>query len=65
MTKKAQLWDLIETYSFREEIKENDDYFNRKEGNNKNDTYNKDNKVDKKDYKYDKDSSVLGHDRAL
>ena len=65
MTKKAQLWDLIETSSFCEDIKDNDDDYNNKEGNTKNDTYNKNNKVDNKDYKYDKDSSALGHDRDL
>ena len=59
MTKLAQLWDLIVTSSFREDIK--DDY-NNKEDNNKNDTYDK---VDNKDYKYDKDSSALGHDRDI
>ena len=51
MTKIAQLWDLIETSSFREDIKDikyNDDDYNDKEDNNKNDTYNKDNKVDTK-----------------
>lgn len=51
----AQLWDLIETSSFR---KDNDDDYNDK---NKNDTYNKFNK----DYKYDKDSSALWLDRDL
>ena len=50
MTKIAQLWDLIETSSFREDIKgikdikENDDDYNDKEDNNKNETYDKDNK---------------------
>ena len=47
----AQLWDLIETSSFREDIKDikyNDDDYNDKEDNNKNDTYDKDNKVDTK-----------------
>ena len=51
MTKIAQLWDLIETSSFREDIKDikyNDDDYNDKEDNNKNNTYEKDNK----DYKY-------------
>ena len=51
MTKIAQLWDLIETSSFREDIKgikDNDDDYNDKEDNNKNDTYDKDNKVDTK-----------------
>ena len=54
MTKNAQLWDLIETSSFREDIKDikdikyNDDDYNDKEDNNKNDTYDKDNKVDTK-----------------
>ena len=51
MTKIAQLWDLIETSSFREDIKsikDNDDNYNDKEDNNKNDTYDKDNKVDTK-----------------
>ena len=67
----AQLWDLIETSSFCEDIKgikdikDNDDDYNDKEDNNKKDTYNKDDKVDKKDYKYDKDSSALGLDRDL
>ena len=48
MTKMAQLWDLIETSSFREDIKsikdikDNDDDYNDKEDNNKNDTYDKD-----------------------
>ena len=71
MTKIAQLWDLIETSSFREDIngikniKDNDDDYNNKEDNNKNDTYNKDDKVDNKDYKYDKVSSALGLDRDL
>ena len=46
MTKIDQLWDLIETSSFLEDIKENVDDYNNKEDNNKNDTYNKDNKVD-------------------
>ena len=65
MTKLAQLWDLIETSSFREDIKsikdikDNDDDYNDKEDNNKN------NKVDNKDYKYDKDISALGLDRDL
>ena len=63
MTKIDQLWDLIETSSFLEDIKENVDDYNDKEDNNKNDTYNKEDKVDKKDYKYDKDSSALGLDR--
>ena len=59
MTKIAQLWDLIETSSFCEDIKgikdikDNDDDYNDKEDNNKNNTYDKDNKVDNKDYKYD------------
>ena len=67
----AQLWDLIETSSFCEDIKgikdikDNDDDYNDKEENNTNDTYNKDDKVDKKDYKYDKDSSALRLDRDL
>ena len=67
----AQFWDLIETSSFRvdvkviKDIKDNDDDYNGKEDNNKNDTYDKENMVDKKDYKYDKDSSVLGLDREL
>ena len=74
MTKIAQLWDLIESSSFCEDIKgikgikdikDNDDDFNDKEDNNKNDTYDKDNKVDKKVYKYDKDSSALGLDSFL
>ena len=71
MTKIAQLWDLIETSSFREDIKGikdikyNDDDYNDKENNNKNDTYDKNNKVDNKDYKYDKDTSALGLDRDL
>ena len=71
MTKIAQLWDLIETSSFREnikvikDIKDNDDDYNNKEENNKNNTYDKDNKVDNKDYKYDKDSSSLRLDRDL
>ena len=44
MTKLAQLWDLIETSSFREDIKsikdikDNDDDYNDKEDNNKNET---------------------------
>ena len=65
MTKLSQLWDLIETSSFREDIKsikdikDNDDDYNDKEDNNKN------NKVDNKDYKYDKGSSALGLDRDL
>ena len=42
MTKISQLWDLIETSSFLEDIKENVDDYNDKEDNNK------DNKVDKK-----------------
>ena len=62
MTKIAQFWDFIETSSFREDIKENVDDFNNKEGNNKNDTYNKDNN---KAYKYDKYISALGPDRDL
>ena len=48
----AQLWDLIETYSFRKDIKgskDNDDDYNNNEDKNKNNTYNKDNKVDIKD----------------
>ena len=67
----AQLWDFIETSSFREDIKgikdikDIDDEYNDKEDKNKNDTYDKDNKVDKKDYKYNKDSSALGLDRDL
>ena len=71
MTKIAQLWDLIETSSFREDIKaikdikENDDDYNAKEDNNNNNTYDKDDKVHNKDYKYDKDSSALGLDREL
>ena len=50
----AQLWDFIETSSFREDIKGikdikyNDDDYNDKENNNKNDAYDKDNKVDTK-----------------
>ena len=39
MTKIYQLWDLIETSSLREDIKDNDDDYNDKEDNNKNDTY--------------------------
>ena len=68
---REQLWDLMETSSFRvdvksiKDIKDNDDDYNDKEDNNKNDTYDKDNKVDKKDYKFDKDSSALGRDRDL
>ena len=64
MTKIAQLWDLIETSFFHEDIKgikdikDNDDDYNDKEDNNMKDTYNKDDK-------YDKDSSALGHDRDL
>ena len=68
MTKIAQLWDLLDTSSFPEDIKgikDNDDDYNNEEDNNKKETYNKDDKVDKKDYKYDKDSSVLGLDREL
>ena len=68
MTKIAQLWDLIETSSFCEDIKGikvNDDDYNDKEDNNMNNTYDKDDRVDKKDYKYDKDSSALGRDRDL
>ena len=67
----AQLWELIETSSFREyikgikDIKDNDDDYNDKEDKNKNDTYDKDNKVDNKDYKCDKDSSALGLHRDL
>ena len=70
----AQLWDLIETSSFREDIKrikgikdikDNDDDYNDKKDKNKNDTYIKDSKVDNKDYKYDKGSSALGLDRDL
>ena len=67
MTKIAQLWDLIETSSFREDIKgikdnkDNHDDYNNKEENNKNDTYDKNNK----DYKCDKDSSALGLHRDL
>ena len=44
----AQLWDLIETSSFCEDIKgikdvkDNDDDYNNKEDNNNNDTYDKD-----------------------
>ena len=55
MTKIAQLWDFIETSSFREDIKgikdikDKDDDYNDKEENNMNNTYNKDDKVDKKD----------------
>ena len=51
MTKKDQFWDLIETSSFREDIKgikDNDDDYNDKEDNNTNDTYDKDDKVDTK-----------------
>ena len=61
MTKIAQLWDLIETYSFRKDIKgikdikDNDADYNDKEDNNTNDTQDKDDKVHNKDYKYDKD----------
>ena len=65
MTKIAQFWALIESSSFCEDIKDNDDDYNDKEDKNKNDTYDKDNKVDNKDYKYDKDSSALGLDRDL
>ena len=67
MTKIAQLWDLVETSSFREDIKgikdnkDNHDDYNNKEENNKNDTYDKNNK----DYKCDKDSSALGLHRDL
>ena len=67
----AQLWDLIETSSFFEDIKgikdikDNVDNYNDKEDKNKNNTNNKDNKVDNKDYKYDKNSSDLGLDRDL
>ena len=64
----AQLWDLIETSSFREDIKgvmDNDDDFNEQEDKNKNETYDKDNKVDNKDFKHDKVSSALGLDRNL
>ena len=67
MTKIAHLWDLIETSSFREDIKgikdnkDNHDDYNNKEENNKNDTYDKNNK----DYKCDKDSSALGLHRDL
>ena len=61
----AQLWDLIETSSFREDIKDIDDFYKDKEDKNKNDTYDKDNKVNNKDYKYDKERSVLGLDRDL
>ena len=52
----AQLWDLIETSSFREDIKgikdikDNDDDYNDKENHNKNDTYYKDNMDNNKDY---------------
>ena len=57
MTKLAQLWDLIETSSFREDInsiiKDNDDDYNDKEDNNKNYTYNKDDKDNNKDYNMD------------
>ena len=62
---------MIETSSFREDIKgikdskDNDDDYNNKEDNNKNDTYDKDNKVDNMDYKCDKDSSALGLHRDL
>ena len=59
MTKIAQFWDLIESSSFCEDIKdikENDDDYNNKEDNNKQDIYDKDNK----DYKYEKDISALG-----
>ena len=71
MKKIAQLWDLIETSSFCEDIKgiknikDNDDDNNDKEDNNKNDTYYKDNMVDNKDYKSDKDSLAMGLDRDL
>ena len=64
----AQLWDLIETSSFCEDIKgikDNDDDYNDKEDNNKNETYDKYDKVDNKDYKYDKVSSALALDRDL
>ena len=60
MTKIAQLWDLIETCTFGEDIKgikDNNDDYNNKEDNNKNDTYDKDNNVNNKDYKYDKDKN--------
>ena len=65
----AQLWDLIETSSFRKNIKrikdfkENDEDYNNKndtydknnkEDNNKNDTYNKDDKDNNKDYNSEK-----------
>ena len=62
MTKISQLWDLIVSSSFCEDIKgingtkdikDNDDDFNNKEDNNKNDTYDKDGKVVNKHYKYD------------
>ena len=68
MTKIAQLWDLIKTSSFCEDIKnikDNDDDYNDKEDNNNNDTYKKDDKVNNKDYKYEKDSSVFGLHRDL
>ena len=51
----AQLWDFIETSSFREDIKgikDNDDDYNDKEDNNKNDSYDK-------DFNNDKDISSL------
>ena len=69
MTKVAQLWDLIETSIFCEDIKgikDNDDVYNDKEDNtNNNDTYDKDDNVHNKDYKYDKDISALGLDSEL
>ena len=67
MTKIAQLWNLIETSSFREDIqgikdiKYSDDDYNDKKDNNENNTYDKDDMLDKKDYKYDKDSSARGN----
>jgi len=57
---------LIETSSFREDIrgikdiKHNDDDYNDKEDNNKNNAYDRGNKIDNKDYKYDKNISDLG-----
>ena len=55
MTKIYQPWDLIETSSFRTDIKDIDDDDKNKEDNIKDDTYNKGDKEDNKDYKYDKD----------
>ena len=58
MTNIYQLWDLIETSSFPEDIKDikdngHDD--SNKEDNIKNETYDKSDKEDNKGYKYDKD----------